>query len=80
MCRRMLASAVIAVALAAVAAFSAAASAAESPSALLEKAIYTEETVGDLDAAAKLYGRRSPRPRKRRPSPPRPSIGSDSAC
>ncbi len=28
---------------------------AESPSALLEKAIYTEETVGDLDAAAKLY-------------------------
>ena len=28
---------------------------AESPSALLEKAIYTEESVGDLDAAAKLY-------------------------
>jgi hypothetical protein len=28
---------------------------AESPSALLEKAIYTEETVGDLAAAAKLY-------------------------
>ncbi len=55
MCRKMLASAVIAVALAAVAAFSAAASAAESASALLEKAIYTEETVGDLDAAAKLY-------------------------
>jgi tetratricopeptide (TPR) repeat protein len=51
----MLGSAVIVVALAAVAAFSAAAGAAESPSALLEKAIYTEETVGDLDAAAKLY-------------------------
>lgn len=28
---------------------------AESPSALLEKAIYNEETVGDLEAAAKLY-------------------------
>lgn len=27
----------------------------ESPSALMEKAIYTEETVGDLDAAIKLY-------------------------
>ena len=55
MCRRMLGSAVLVVALAAVGASSAAAGAAESPSALLEKAIYTEETVGDLDAAAKLY-------------------------
>ena len=27
----------------------------ESPSVLMEKAIYTEETVGDLDAAIKLY-------------------------
>ncbi|MEN6557080.1 MAG: tetratricopeptide repeat protein [Thermoguttaceae bacterium] len=30
---------------------------AESPSVLLEKAIYEEETVGNLDAAAKLYRR-----------------------
>ena len=37
------------------AALSLGAASAESPSALLEKAIYTEETVGDLDAAAKLY-------------------------
>ena len=37
------------------AAFSARVGLAESPSALLEKAIYTEETVGDLDAAIKLY-------------------------
>jgi len=36
-------------------AFHATAALAESPSALLEKAIYTEETVGDLDAATKLY-------------------------
>jgi len=45
------------VVLAAVVAIVAASSAraAESPSALLEKGIYTEETVGDLDAAAKLY-------------------------
>jgi hypothetical protein len=40
---------------AAVAASCVLARADESPSALLEKAIYTEETVGDLDAAAKLY-------------------------
>jgi hypothetical protein len=40
---------------AAVAASCVLARAAESPSTLLEKAIYTEETVGDLDAAAKLY-------------------------
>ena len=52
---RMLGSCVIAAVMAAVAAFSPGASAAESPSALLEKGIYTEETVGDLDAAAKLY-------------------------
>jgi hypothetical protein len=55
MCCRMFASAVIVAVMAAVAASSAAARAAESPSALLEKGIYTEETVGDLDAAAKLY-------------------------
>ncbi|MGO9114951.1 MAG: DUF3108 domain-containing protein [Thermoguttaceae bacterium] len=30
---------------------------AKSPSELLEKAVYTEETVGDLDAAVKLYER-----------------------
>jgi hypothetical protein len=41
--------------LTAVAASCGLARAAESPSALLEKAIYTEETIGDLDAAAKLY-------------------------
>ena len=52
---KMLSFGVIAAVMAAVAAFSAGASAAESPSALLEKGIYTEETVGDLDAAAKLY-------------------------
>jgi len=52
---RMLSSCVIVAVMAAVAAFSAGAGAAESPSALLEKGIYTEETVGDLDAAAKLY-------------------------
>ena len=38
-----------------VAAFAANAAIAPSPSELLEKAIYTEETVGDLDAAVKLY-------------------------
>ena len=43
------------VAIAAALAFSADAAIAESPSELLEKAIYTEETVGDLDAAVKLY-------------------------
>jgi len=41
--------------LAAVVASAGSAGAAESPSALLEKAIYTEETIGDLDAAVKLY-------------------------
>jgi hypothetical protein len=39
----------------AIAALSCGVRAAESPSELLEKGIYTEETVGDLDAAAKLY-------------------------
>lgn len=29
---------------------------AEAPSVLLEKAVYAEETVGDLDAAIELYG------------------------
>jgi hypothetical protein len=43
------------VVVAVVVAFSARVAFADSPSALLEKAIYTEETVGDLDAAAKLY-------------------------
>ena len=43
------------VVMAVVAALSSDAAFAESPSVLLEKAIYTEETVGDLDAAAKLY-------------------------
>jgi hypothetical protein len=52
---RTFASVVIVAVMAAVAASSAAARAAESPSALLEKGIYTEETVGDLDAAVKLY-------------------------
>jgi len=37
------------------AAFAADAAIAPSPSELLEKAIYAEETVGDLDAAVKLY-------------------------
>jgi hypothetical protein len=41
--------------LVAIAVLSCAVRADESPSTLLEKAIYTEETVGDLDAAAKLY-------------------------
>jgi tetratricopeptide (TPR) repeat protein len=51
----MFGSALIVAVMAAVAAYSAAARAADAPSTLLEKAIYTEETVGDLDAAAKLY-------------------------
>ncbi len=55
MCCRMFASALIVAVMAAVAACAAVAKAAESPSTLLEKAIYTEETVGDLDAAATLY-------------------------
>jgi hypothetical protein len=53
-CRTFACGLVVAV-MAAVAASSAAARAAETPSALLEKGIYTEETVGDLDAATKLY-------------------------
>ena len=55
MCCRMFGSALIVAVVAVVAAYSAAARAADAPSTLLEKAIYTEETVGDLAAAAKLY-------------------------
>jgi tetratricopeptide (TPR) repeat protein len=55
MFRSLLGSAVIVLAMAAIAALSTAVRAAESPSATLEKAIYTEETVGDLSAAVKLY-------------------------
>ena len=52
---KTLGSGVVLAALLAAMALAATAALAESPSALLEKAIYTEETVGDLDAAAKLY-------------------------
>jgi hypothetical protein len=55
MCCRMLSFGVFVAVAAAVAASSGVACADESPSGLLEKAIYTEETVGDLDAAVKLY-------------------------
>jgi hypothetical protein len=57
MCRKMLGFGVIVVAIAAAASFSVDASTTETASALLEKAIYTEETVGDLPGAAKLYER-----------------------
>ena len=53
MCCRMLRFGVFV--LAAVVASADSVGAAESPSAMLEKAIFTEETVGDLDAAVKLY-------------------------
>ena len=55
MLQKMLSFGVVVAIVAAVMAFSGAARAAESPSELLEKGIYTEETVGDLDAAVKLY-------------------------
>ena len=57
MCGKSLRSGVLVLALATAAAVATAAAAAESSSALLERAIYTEETVGDLPAAAKLYER-----------------------